>query len=200
MKKLMDNKNEFFEKTKRKGPSFVTIEFLRLGINPGNAIELGCGAGRDTIALINNNWKVRAIDKENVENIIKERLTDEQLKNLKFEVQEFENLSICKTDLIIANNSLSFCNKEYFGKLWNTISENIKSKGFFVGNFFGENDDWKKSKDEMSFFTKEDILKMFSTFKIINFKEIEKEEKTVLGNMKHWHIFEIIAQKDLHLE
>ena len=48
----------------------------------------------------------------------------------------------------------------------------------------------------MSFFTKEDILKMFSTFKIINFKEIEKEEKTVLGNMKHWHIFEIIAQKD----
>ena len=154
MKKLMDNKNEFFEKTKRKGPSFVTIEFLRLGINPGNAIELGCGAGRDTIALINNNWKVRAIDKENVENIIKERLTDEQLKNLKFEVQEFENLSICKTDLIIANNSLSFCNKEYFGKLWNTISENIKSKGFFVGNFLVKMMIGKKVKTKCHFLPK----------------------------------------------
>lgn len=195
MNNLMENKKEFLDKTKDKGPMFITIEFLRLGIKPGKAIDLGCGAGRDTIALIKNNWRVLSIDKENVENIIKERLTNEQLNNFKFEVQDFENLSIEKVELIIANNSIPFCHKKYFDKLWNTINHSIKSEGYFVGNFFGIRDDWAKNKAEMVFLNKEKILDLFCEYKIINFKEIEKEEKTTLGNMKHWHIFEVIAEK-----
>ena len=192
---MIKNKENFYKITKNMRPNFLTIEFLKLNITPGKAIDLGCGAGRDTVALIKNNWEVLSIDKENVENIIKENLTNEQLNNFKFKIQNFENLNIPETDLVIANNSISFCNKELFNNLWNTIDKNIKSGGYFVGNFFGEKDDWAENKKEMAFFTKANVLELFSKYKIINFKEIEKHDKTAFGIMKYWHIFEIIAEK-----
>ena len=68
--------------------------------------------------------------------------------------------------------------------------------GYFVGNFFGLNDSWTKIKKEMVFLSKEQILDLFkNSFEIIHFNEIEKDEKTGLGKMKHWHIYNVIAKK-----
>lgn len=67
--------------------------------------------------------------------------------------------------------------------------------GYFVGNFFGVNDEWQQSKDEMTFLNKQQVLELFSKFEIICFKEIEKDGMTGLGKMKHWHIFNVIAKK-----
>lgn len=48
----------------------------------------------------------------------------------------------------------------------------------------------------MVFLSKEQVLKLFEdSFEIIKFKEIEKDGKTGLGKVKHWHIYEIIAKK-----
>ena len=68
-------------------------------------------------------------------------------------------------------------------------------EGYFVGNFFGVNDEWKKTKVEMTFLTKLQVIELFKGFKIIEFKEVEKDDFTGLGNMKHWHIFNVIAKK-----
>ena len=66
----MDNKwEEYYNHTKETKPHKNIEKFLNLGVTPGKAIDLGCGAGRDTIALIKNNWRVLAVDKENTENI-----------------------------------------------------------------------------------------------------------------------------------
>lgn len=42
-----------------------------------------------------------------------------------------------KSKLIVANYSLSFCNKEKFEDLWNKIKKNLEKDGYFVGNFSG---------------------------------------------------------------
>lgn len=47
----------------------------------------------------------------------------------------------------------------------------------------------------MTFFTKKQVIDLFKSFEIIEFKEIEKNDLTGLGKMKHWHIFDIIAKK-----
>lgn len=64
-----------------------------------------------------------------------------------------------------------------------------------MGNFFGEKDSWNNIKKEMVFLTKKEVLDLFKDFEILEFKEIEKDGKTALGILKHWHIFEIIAKK-----
>ena len=47
----------------------------------------------------------------------------------------------------------------------------------------------------MTFLTKLQVIELFKGFKIIEFKEVEKDDFTGLGNMKHWHIFNVIAKK-----
>lgn len=67
-------------------------------------------------------------------------------KNAKanYTVRKFIELE--KNNLIVANFSLSFCNKNDFKKLWDKINGSILKEGYFVGNFFGVNDEWKKQK------------------------------------------------------
>ena len=67
--------------------------------------------------------------------------------------------------------------------------------GYFVGNLFGVNDEWKETKQDMVFLDKQQVLDLFKEFEIIEFKEIEKDAMTGLGKMKHWHIFDVIARK-----
>jgi len=47
----------------------------------------------------------------------------------------------------------------------------------------------------MVFLSKEQVIELLKPFKILTFREIEKDGKTGLGKNKHWHIFEIIAKK-----
>lgn len=51
----------------------------------------------------------------------------------------------------------------------------------------------------MVFLTKEQVLSLFKdTFEIIEFNEIEKNGKTALGKIKHWHIYNVIAKKNFY--
>ena len=189
------NIEKFYDNTKDMEPNYTVRKFLKLNIEPGNAIELGCGAGRDTVSLIKNGWNVLAIDREDVESRITARLSKEEQKKFKFSKQKFESIKLEKNNLVVANFSLPFCNKNNFKELWNKIDESILKDGYFVGNFFGNNDEWKNKKEEMTFLTKEQVLELFKNYEIIDFKEVEKDAPTGLEKMKHWHIFNVIAKK-----
>ena len=48
----------------------------------------------------------------------------------------------------------------------------------------------------MVFLSKEQVLNLFEKeFKIVEYHEIEKDGKVGLGKRKHWHIYNIMAQK-----
>ena len=191
MKKI----EKYYESTADANPNYIVKKFIELKIEPGNAVELGCGAGRDTVCLIKNGWNVLAIDRENVESRIVAKLSEEELKQFKFSKQKFEYIELEKNNLVVSNFSLPFCNKNNFKELWNKINDSILKDGYFVGNFFGNNDEWKSTKEEMTFLTKEQVIELFKDFEIIEFKEVEKDGTTGLGKMKHWHIFNVIAKK-----
>ncbi len=48
----------------------------------------------------------------------------------------------------------------------------------------------------MTFLTEEEIIKLFENdFQIVCFKGFEKDGKTGIGTVKHWHIYNVIAKK-----
>ncbi len=193
----MSNIEKYYENTANANPNYTVKKFIELNVKPGNAIELGCGAGRDTIYLIKNGWNVLAIDREDVSSRIQSKLNKEEVKKFKFSQQKFENIKLEKNNLVVANFSIPFCNKNNFKELWNKINNSILKDGYFVGNFFGNNDEWKSTKEEMTFMTKKQVLELFENFEIIEIKEVEKDNLTGLGKMKHWHIFNVIAKKTI---
>ena len=192
----MEYINKYYENTKNASPNPLIKKFMQMNIKPLKAIDLGCGAGRDTIYLIKNGWEVLSIDREDTKEFITKKLDDKEVKRFKFDVQNFENIKLEKNNLIVSNFSIPFCNKNYFYEFWRKITESIFKNGYFVGNFFGLKDSWAKIKEEMVFLSKEQVQELFKdSFDIILFNEIEKEGRTGLGKIKHWHIYNVIAQK-----
>mgnify|MGYP000762369613 CR=1 FL=1 len=82
----MDNIQKFYQNTENSLPHPMVKRFINMNIKAGDAIDLGCGAGRDTIYLIRNGWKVLAIDRENTNEMISSKLNDEELKRLNAEI------------------------------------------------------------------------------------------------------------------
>lgn len=127
----MENIQKYYDNTEADQPHNNVKIFLELEPNVGNAIELGCGAGRDTVYLIRNNWNVLAIDREDVGNRIIKRLSQDELERFKFEREDFENIKMEKNNLVVANFSLPFCNKDHFNELWNKINDSILTNRIF---------------------------------------------------------------------
>ena len=132
----MGNIEKFYENTKNAMPHDNVKKLIEIENKKDNAIDLGCGAGRDTIFLIKNGWNVTAIDRENTKDIIESKLTTEELKRLKFICQDFESIKLDKTDLVISNFSIPFCNKNYFNEFWNRIVNCINTGRIFCWKFF----------------------------------------------------------------
>ena len=121
----MRNIEKYYDNTEIDLPHKNVKKFIEIESNAGNAIDLGCGAGRDTIYLIKNGWNVLAIDREDVDNRIKKRLKQEELDRFEFQRQDFENVVLPENNLLVANFSLPFCNKDKFNELWNKVEKSI---------------------------------------------------------------------------
>lgn len=132
----MRNIKKYYDNTEMNPPNKNVKKFVEIESNAGKAIELGCGAGRDTVYLIKNKWNVLAIDRENVEDRIIKRLDEEELKRFKFQRQDFENIVLEENNLVVANFCLPFCNKNKFYELWDKINKSILPNRIFCREFF----------------------------------------------------------------
>lgn len=132
----MNDIKEYYKNTENALPHPSVEKIVDMGIEPKTAIDLGCGAGRDTLFLIKNGWKVLAIDKENTKDIILNKLSIEEMNRFNFERQDFEKIKLENTNLLVANFSIPFCSKNYFTEFWNKIVSSIKENRLFCWQFF----------------------------------------------------------------
>lgn len=114
----MESIQKYYENTMDALPHPIVEEFVKMNITPQNAIDFGCGAGRDTIYLIKNGWNVLAIDREDTKELISRKLDNEELKRFEFCCENFENVELRKNTLFVANFSIPFCDKNNFHVLW----------------------------------------------------------------------------------
>lgn len=132
----MEDIKKYYENTENALPNPMVKKFINMNIKPEKAIDIGCGAGRDTIYLIRNDWNVLAIDREDTEKIISSKLENEEIKKFRFNKQNFEDIKLEANNLIVANFSIPFCNKSYFYNFWNKITNSILKERIFCWKFF----------------------------------------------------------------
>ncbi|MDN5210407.1 class I SAM-dependent methyltransferase [Fulvivirgaceae bacterium BMA12] len=163
-----------------------------------HAIDLGCGSGIDTQAMIQQGCQVLAIDQqEEVLHQLYDNIPTHKKNSLTTLCRSFEDLSeLPESTLVNASFSLPFCKPEKFHRLWQLIVDCLLPGGRFAGHFFGVEDSWRDNPD-MTFHQSFEVQQLFSGFTIETLKEINKDGKTVSGKDKHWHVFHIVARKNL---
>lgn len=106
------------------------------------AIDLGCGSGRDTAALLGRGWRVEAID--GTPEALRRLLVwpgVEPGERLTIRLVDFERLTtLGAARLVNASFSLPFCPPEHFERVWGLVRTAIEPGGRFAGQLFGDRD------------------------------------------------------------
>lgn len=164
-------------------------------------IDLGCGNGIDTFAMLEKGFNVLAIDKDpNSILELQEHLDFKHIEQLNFQNSSFESLEkLPLADLVNASFSLPFCHPDQFERLWSNILNCINPEGYFCGHFFGTKDSWS-SNSNMNFHNRQAIKGLFEGFELLYFEETAKNGKTLSGKEKFWHVFHVVATKQHSLK
>ncbi len=186
---------EYIDKTKDKPASTLLKEALTQITNKDYVLDLGAGSLRDTKYLVEFGFKnIDVVDSSPETALIAKTLHSKIIKVHTLTFTDFEYTKN-KYDLISAQYSLPFNGKEDFFTMWNRLIKSLKPGGIFVGQFFGERDEWKNDKN-LIFHKNREIEDMFKDFVFI--KKIEEKgiRATALAADKYWHVFHIIAKKN----
>ena len=161
--------------------------------SPGFAVDLGCGQGRDTFAMLERGWRVLAIDAE-AEAIERLRARAGDEPRLETQVASFAEAEWPAADLVNAGFALPFAAPELFDDVWRRVVASVRPGGRFSGQLFGDRDEWA-ADPELTFHTREQALVLLEPFELERFDEEDADGKTALGEPKHWHVFHVIARR-----
>ncbi len=190
---------DFYQNVSGREPRELLLDVLkRIGPvspdHPLQAIDLGCGDGTETAALLANGWRVLAIDREvTAFDHLRAKIPPDARSRLQTQVASFEEAALSPADLIYAGYSIPFCHPQHFDTLWQQVVENLNPGGRFAGQLFGVRDTWA-SNPAMTFFTEAQARALLTGLEIEHFQEEEEDGHSTIGP-KHWHIFHVIARK-----
>jgi tellurite methyltransferase len=169
--------------------------FEREGRKPGLAVDLGAGEGRDTLELLNREWRVVATDGHpDAFTHLWPRVPPDHRARLTTEEAAFADTRIPDCDLLNASFALPFCEPRDFPGLWTKIVQAIRPGGRFAGQLFGDRDSWASLPDR-SHQSRAEVERLFQGFTFEMLNEEEKDETPDVRKPKHWHVFHIVARK-----
>ena len=187
---------QYYEKALSRPHSKRTEFVARL--NESNlkvATDCGCGTGSDIEWLEQQGFQVYGFDiNPDSVAICRERFGSKSLVDIA--ESSFESFDYAKSGIVIANSSLFFADPDQFEVTWSNIKSSIAVGGVFAGDFMGFKDSWaNKYRSPSTPLLESEVKALFSDFEIVRFFERDEEAKTLLGRIKHWHTYSVIAVK-----
>lgn len=162
---------------------------------PGRAVDLGCGTGRDTLALLARGWSVTAIDGE-AEALARldAAVTPAERGRLTLTRARFEAMdAVPPAELINASMSLPFCPRAAFPAFWRRIRTALAPGGVFAGHLLGPNDGW--AARGVVVLDRAAVAALLEGWMVLRCDENDYDGVTAVGARKHWHLFEIVARR-----
>ncbi len=160
---------------------------------PGDALDVGAGAGRDTAYLLRRGWRVTAVDASPAAAAALRLLP--LRRNLRVVASTIEDFEPADYDLVNAQFSLPFIVRSRFDATVRRLRDSVRRSGVMAATFFGRNDEWNVAGAEQTFSSRADIEPVFSEWTIIELTEVDEDGQTADGRPKHWHVFHLIAQR-----
>ena len=190
--------NVYYDVYAGRPPRETLLKALELlGSGDGRqAIDLGCGAGNDTFEMLQQGWQVLALDKqaEAVKRVWAGCPAGTQ-PSLSTQIVGFEEMAHLPPAMLVnASLSLPFCQPQLFGQVWQQVVDALRPGGYFAGHLLGKKDSWANLPD-LTTLTQTELELLLTPFEVVHYLEEEKDEPTVTGKMKHWHIYSLVIGK-----
>ena len=187
---------KYYEANDERPPRQMLLDVLdRFGEGGFEAVDLGCGSGIDTLAMLERGWSVTAIDaEEEAIRRVRERVPAPLAGRLRTAVSPMQDVELPPVDLVWASFSLFFCPPDRFADLWKRVTAAVRPGGRFTGQLLGDRDTWA-SKDDTSAFTIDQARALFEGFELEGFEEEENDGEACSGP-KHWHVFHAVARRE----
>lgn len=159
---------------------------------PGDALDVGAGAGRDTIHLLSRGWRVTALDSSPSALEALRRIRSDRLEVVASTAQDFEPSTY---DLVNAQYSLPFLGPSLLDAAVGRLRSAIRPRGIMCSTFFGLRDGWNQPGNELAFNSRTDVERLFGGWEMIELDEAEEDGNTADGSPKHWHVFHVTARR-----
>lgn len=165
------------------------------GRPPGLAVDLGSGAGRDTLELLRRGWRVLAVDAEPAAIALLRSHPDAlaHADALQTVVGRFDEAEWHGAELVSSSFALPFCLPDAFATTWARIRASLADGSRFCGQLFGDRDGWATAAD-MSFHTRAEVEALLDGLEVERLDEVEEDGRTAVGEPKRWHVFHIVAR------
>jgi SAM-dependent methyltransferase len=164
------------------------------GIAPGQAIEIGFGDGRETLALLEAGWRVVAIDPAPAAaEVLQSQVPSHVAGRLEIRSVPAEDADLPPFHLLYAGYSLPFLGADAFDRFWNAARERLRRGGILVVNFFGPRDSWA-GREGMRFIDVDAVRALVDGLELLALDEEDQDGNSFLGP-KHWHVFDVIARR-----
>lgn len=163
---------------------------------PRRALDVGCGAGNDTLELLARGWSVTAQD-ANAEALALVESRAGLGAALTLRHAPFWDLPAQTYDLVYASLSLPFCPPGRFGETFLDVLECVGRGGSFAASLFGVRDGWARHPEttDMTFLTLDRLGGLLSGFAVPVLREEEGPRRLALGGEHHTHLLTVIARR-----
>jgi tellurite methyltransferase len=161
---------------------------------PGVAVDLGCGAGPETLELLRRGWQVHVVDSDaqGIE-MLQESVPPSARPQLCTYVAKLEEFRLPRCDLIWAGYSLPYCPASHWSGLWSRIVAALRQDGRFAGDIFGDQHAWA---GEPGVFTMtEAVLRDQLGGLVIEAFDIENGVRPSGGALTRWHAFGVAVRQ-----
>lgn len=187
--------DSFYEMTAGKPPRPLLLKGLKYVSRKDKALDIGAGGLNETKYLLDQGFQVTALDGEPSSAAAAKRMNNEKLHFYKANFEDF-TFPTQEFDLAVALYTLQFTPRQHFDRVVKAVLDSIKPEGIFVGNLFGEDDEWNNGENQVNFVNETTAKAFFRDFNVLEWKEEKGPQYTDTGEMKYWHIYHIIAQRN----
>ncbi|MCU7728129.1 class I SAM-dependent methyltransferase [Actinoplanes sp. KI2] len=157
------------------------------------AVDLGCGAGIETRALLDAGWRVHAIDSApgTAERVLATAGADERLRIEERDLALPDELP--PADLVYSGYSLQYLPPESFAPAWRRIRSSLRPGGWLAVNLLGDRDEWAGTPGE-TFLDEPAVRRLAEGLEVVKLVE-EDADGPAWSGTKHWHVFHLIARR-----
>jgi len=182
----------FYNFTRASPPWPLLMRAASLAPRQGRALDLGAGAGRDTRYLLEQGFRVTAVDADPRAVALLSALPQARLSVVQ---SSFEDFAFAIYDLISAQFALPFIPRGRFADVFARLKAALAPGGVFAGQFFGVHDQWNTPDRTMTFLTRAEAEALVSDLETIELTEEDADGHLADGSPKHWHIFHSLVRR-----